>query len=308
MNALLKTLALTLVTTSALAGQLQQGPSVVFLEGPAWRTDGVLFFSDIPNSRIMRWDGSGPVTVHRSPAGHANGLAFDSAGRLVIAEDDGRLMREELDGRMSVLSDKYQGRHYNALNDLFIDSKDRIFFTDPAYNNRESAPQRDEDGAVVDGVYRRDPNGHVTRLLDHQVNMPNGIAISPNEEFIYIADNDGKRENGVRVLWRFALDAEGNIDSSSKKQLFNWGNDRGPDGITVDHSGNIYVAAGRNYPHRKQLSKVYKAGVYKISPDGALLDFIAVPADPVTNLTFGGADGKTLFITAGAAIWTLKLD
>ena len=287
---------------SASEREVKSVASVAFVEGPALHPDGSIYFTDIPNDRIMRWSESGPAQVHRSPAGHANGMIFDKEGRLVIAENDGRLVREDADGNVEVLADEFRGAPFNALNDVAIDSKGRIYFTDPAYRNRNDAPQRDAGGKVIDGVYRYDPTGKVTRILAHEISMPNGILVSPNDEYLYVAENSNLK-NGARKLWRFNLRSNGSINTRSGKVIYDWGTDRGPDGMAIDVDGNIYAAAGLNRPSKTQSNHIHKGGVYVISPAGVLLDFIPVPMDKVSNVTFGGKDRKTLFVTAGHSLW-----
>jgi len=286
---------------------LRQESVVAFVEGPAWRSDGVVFFTDIPNDRIMRRNPDGSTTVHRSPAGHANGLYVDGQDRLLIAEDEGRLVRESPDGTIEVLADEYESRPFNSLNDVAVDTKGRIYFTDPRGKNRSAAPQRDAQGEVIDGVYRVDASGAITRLLTHELDQPNGIAVAPNDQYLYITDNDGQTEGGARKLWRFDLTETGDVVISSKKLLFDWGQDRGPDGMTLDTEGHVYVAAGFNHPKRFKSSLVYKAGIYVITPEGKLLNFIAVPMDTVSNVTFGGEPLNTLYITAGHSLWSIDI-
>ena len=290
------------------AGDLKREASVAFLEGPAWRSDGTVFFTDIPNNRIMRWTGKGPARVHREPSGHANGLLFDGEDRLLIAEDDGRLVRENLNGTIEVLADQYNGKPFNSLNDLTLDTHGRVYFTDPHHPKRAISAQRDSQGNVIDAVYRLDKSGNVTRLLAHEIDRPNGIVVSPKDEYLYVAENNGLKPDGARNLWRFDLDKHGDINLSSRTLIFNWGSDRGPDGMAIDVLGNLYVAAGRNHPVPGQTTKLYKAGIYVISPTGKMLDFIAIPIDSVSNVTFGGADHKTLYITAGHDLWSYRVE
>jgi len=284
---------------------LRRETQVAFVEGPAWQ-DGVLFFSDIPNNRIMEWRGQGAPRVHRTPSNHANGLAFDAEGRMVVAEEDGRLVRENNDGSVEVLAERFDGAPFNSLNDLAIDSQGRIYFTDPAYKVRANAPQRDAEGAVVEGVYRLDPDGTLTRIIAHEVSVPNGILVSPGDRYLWVAENDS-RQGGRRRLVRFDLRADGTIDPASKRDMFDWGSDRGADGMAVDSEGNIYAAAGLNFPLPGRTSIVYKNGVYAFTQDGRLFDFIPIPVDPASNVAFGGENFDTLYVTAGYTIWSFQL-
>ena len=280
---------------------------VAFVEGPAWRSDGTVLFTDVPNNRIMRRTVDGKIELHRTPSGHANGMFIGDKDQLLIAESNGRIVRENADGTVDVLADSFGGQPFNSPNDLALDSNGRIYFTDPAGLRRTNPPQKDSDGRTVHGVYRLDPSGQVTRLLTHEIDRPNGILVSPGDHYLYVADND-PRAGGARKVWRFDLNKVGNIDIESRTLMFDWGTDRGPDGMTVDQSGNIYVASGLNHPLPNRTSLIYKAGIYVISPDGDLLDFIAVPMDNVSNVTFGGDDLKTLYITAGHSLWSYRVN
>lgn len=299
-------------------GKLQVEGRVAFTEGPAWHPSGNVYFSDIENVRIMRRDGAGKVHIYRLPSGRSNGLMFDRRGRLLACEGGGeggnrRVTRTELDGTITVLADRYDGKRLNSPNDLAIDSKHRIYFTDPRYGDRSDLEQFDADGRDIEGVYRIDPDGAITRIIRHEVHRPNGIAISAGDKFLFVADNvnDGPEGGlgGNRKLWRFDLNADGTIDPKSRKLLFDWGTDRGPDGMAIDVKDRLYVTAGFNFPKPPvETAEKYKAGVYVFSPEGKLLQFLPVPADMITNCTFGDEDLQTLYITAGHKLWSIRVD
>ena len=319
----LTTLSILFLTSPAMAGgvlpkdaQLKAETRVAFTEGPVWHPSGNVYFSDIANNRIVRLDRKGQLHIFRTPSGYTNGNLFDLEGRLLSCEGGGidsnrRITRTEKDGTITILTDNYQGKPYNSPNDLTIDSKGRIYFTDPRYRDRTGMQQLDKNGKPIEGVYRIDGVGKVTRIINHEVDRPNGIAVSPNGKFLYVADNvnDGPN-NGVggnRKLWRFDLKSDGTVDLKSQKLMFDWGTDRGPDGMAVDIKGNLYVSAGFNFPKLPaETSKKYKSGIYIISPEGKLLDTILVPADMITNCAFGGPDRKTLYITAGHKLWSIR--
>ena len=275
-------------------------------EGPAWDGKGSLYFTH--HNRITRRDSSGKITVFRQPSNGANGLLFDAQGRLMICEAR-RVTRLEPGGALTVLADRYQGKRFNSPNDLTIDSKGRIYFSDPRYGPRDGMEIRDERGQLVEGVYRIDAPGKVTRVITHEVDRPNGVLVSPGDEYLYVADNDNNNIGTARKLWRFRLRPDGEIDPGSRKLIFDWHEGRGPDGVKIDRLGRLYVAAGLNKsnPPYESADK-FKGGVYIISPEGKLLDFIAIPVNEVTNCAFGGEDWKTLFITAGGTLWSIPVN
>jgi gluconolactonase len=276
-------------------------------EGPAWSPDGVLYFTG--SNRISKREAGGSVDVFRERAG-ANGLLFDHEGRLVVCESQSRrVTRIERDGSTTVLADQYEGGRFNSPNDLTIDSKGRIYFTDPRYGHREGMEIKDDKGRPVEGVYRIDSPGKVTRIIAHEADRPNGVLVAPRDEFLYVADNNNNNVGGARKLWRFDLKPDGSVKRETRKLIFDWGDARGPDGIKMDTQGRLFVAAGRNKPNPPyELTDKFKGGIYVLSSAGKLLEFIPIPVDEVTNCTFGGADFKTLFITAGGTLWSVPVD
>jgi gluconolactonase len=280
-------------------------------EGPAWDGKGNLYFTH--DNRITRRDSSGKIQIFRDPSNGANGLLFDLQGRLVICESASRrITRIEPDGTTTVLADRYQSMKFNSPNDLTIDSSGRIYFSDPRYGNRDNMEMRDEHGRLVEGVYRIDAPGDgpskVTRIITHEVDRPNGVLVSPGGEYLYVADNNNNNLGAARILWRFPLRPDGTTDPNSRKVIFDWRDGRGPDGLKADRDGRLYVAAGLNQSHTPYESAAkFKGGVYILSPEGKLLDFVAIPVDEVTNCAFGGPDRKTLYITAGGTLWSIPV-
>jgi gluconolactonase len=258
-----------------------------FTEGGALAADGSILFSDIGN-RIMRFDpDTGKATVFREPSGRANGLIFDAAGRLIVAEgantDGGRRISiTEPDGTVRTLADRYQGKRFNSPNDVAVDRQGRVYFSDPRYVGREP---RELD---FEAVFRVDPDGTVTRL-ETTAYKPNGVVVSPDDKILYVADNGGKR----RVLLALDLDASGGV--SHPRVVHDFGDDRGIDGMTVTVDGRIVAAAGGGA----------RGGVYVFSPEGKMLATIPTPEVP-TNVEFGGADRKTLYITAGKSLYRVR--
>lgn len=274
-------------------------------EGPAWHPELGLFFSG--DNRITRLDAEGRVHEFRNPSG-SNGLLFDHEGRLLVCEPgQRRVTRTDLKtGQQEVLTARFEGQRYNQPNDITIDSQGRIYFSDPRYGSREGMEILDTAGRPVEGVYRIDPHGAVTRVIAHEADRPNGVEVSGDDQFLYVADNNNNRQGGARKLWRFELDREGNVFPASRKLIYDWGTGRGPDGLVQDQKGRLYVAGGRNEPTEFETVGERRGGVYVLTPDGELLDFVPIPHDEVTNCTFGGVDLKTLYITAGGTLWTIR--
>jgi sugar lactone lactonase YvrE len=274
-------------------------------EGPAW--DPKLGVLTSGNDHIYRLDRAGKSRIYHKDAG-TNGLLFDRHGRLLACEPkQRRITRTERDGKITVLTDRYQGKRYNEPNDLTVDSKGRIYFSDPRYGPTAGKDIRDKEGRIIEGVYRIDPEGKVVRVIGREVERPNGVLVSADDRFLYVADNNNNHVGGARKLWRFDLHKDGSMDLASRKLLYDWGKGRGPDGVKQDQKGRLYVAAGLNKPNPPyEPARDKKGGIYVLSPAGKLLDFLPVPRDEVTNCAFGGDDLKTLFITAGGTLYSIR--
>lgn len=295
-------LPLALASCSALTSPLAPGAKptdhglIGAGEGPAWK-DGSLYFTD--GKHINRLGADGRTTIFRHNA--SNGLLFDNEGRLVACESGlRRVTRTEKDGSITVLADRFQSKRFNTPNDLCLDSKGRIYFTDPRYGPRDSMELSHE------SVYRIDAPGKVTRLNCAGSERPNGIFISPDNRHLYIADNNNNTHGGSRRLLRYELDPRGDVIPGSMKVIFDWKDGRGPDGMKLDREGRIYVAAGTNKVTDFETTR-FKAGCYILAPSGKLIDFIPTAPDECCNCAFGGADGKTLFITSGNHLWSVPL-
>jgi gluconolactonase len=275
-------------------------------EGPAWHPKlGILTTGR--NGDIMQLDRDGKSHAYRKDAG-ANGLLFDKDGRLLACEStQRRVTRTDPDGKITVLADTFNGKRFNEPNDVTIDSKGRIYFSDPRYGETAGKDQLDEKGRTIEGVYRVDSDGKVTRVLGREVDRANGVLVSAGDKYLYVADNDNNHEGGARKLWRFDLKDDGTVDLPSKKLLYDWGKGRGPDGVKHDVLGRIYVAAGLNKPSPPfEPAEDVKGGIYVLSPEGKLLTFLPVPTDECTNLAFGGDDLKTLYITGGGTLYSIR--
>jgi gluconolactonase len=231
----------------------------------------------------------------------SNGLLFDQKGRLVACESGlRRVTRTEKDGRITVLADRFEGKRFNTPNDLCMDSKGRIYFTDPRYGPRESME------LGFEGVYRIDAVGQVTRILCQGAERPNGILITPDDRSLYIADNNNNTKGGSRKLLRYRLDEKGDVQQGAPEVIFDWKDGRGPDGMKQDAAGRIYVAAGTNRVTEWETNE-FKAGCYILTPRGRLIDFIPTAPDEACNCALGGPDKRTLFITSGNHLWSVPL-
>jgi len=253
-----------------------------FTEGPARAPDGSIYFSDIGN-RILRFDPkTGKTAVYRDPSGKSNGLKFDAQGRLIACEgaDRGnrRISITEASGEVRTLADRWDGKRFNAPNDLAIDGQGNVYFTDPLYVDGD---KREID---FEGVFRVSPAGVVT-LATRDVQKPNGILVSIDGKTVYVADTNSDPK-GNHHLDAFRVRPDGSL--GDKRVLYDFGPDRRPiDVMAMDASGNLYATGGSGAP----------AGLYVFGPDGEHLAFLKLPGDP-TNCAFGGpAEPTTLYIT-----------
>lgn len=275
-------------------------------EGPAW--DPKLGVLTSGNNHIYRLNREGKSGIYRENAG-TNGLLFDREGRLVMCEPVlRRVTRLEADGKLTVLTDKFGTKKYNQPNDLTIDSRNRIYFSDPRYGSRADMQIVDEKGKTIEGVYRIDADGKVSRVIGREVERANGVLVSAEDKYLFVADNNNDTPGGARKLWRFDLRKDGTVDPASTKLLYDWGKGRGPDGIKHDVKGRLYVAAGLNKPNPPtEPATDVKGGIYVIDPDsGKLISFLPVPTDEVTNCAFGGDDSRTLYITGGGTLYSIR--
>jgi gluconolactonase len=254
-------------------------------------------------------DPKGNVTVFRADSGRTNGNCFDAQGRLISCEGSEhgpgrrRMVRTDMKtGEVTILTEKYDGKRYNSPNDVCVDAQGRIWFTDPRYAADRSDLEMD-----VEAVYRIDADGKVSRVLTQKdVDRPNGIAVTPDAKTLYVIDSHPKA-GGNRKIWAFAIQPDGTL--KDRRLVYDFGRGRGGDGMKVDVKGNLWVAAGINF-HRGNVGESLEvpAGVYVISPEGKLLGRIPIPEDLITNLAFGGPDGKTLFVTAGKTLYRFPVN
>lgn len=283
---------------------------VAFTEGPACAADGTVYFSDIANNRICRYHpDSARFDVFREPSGRANGLLFDVEGRLLACEgnefgtglDGGRRITRTClkTGEIEILTDRVDGVHYNAPNDIAARSNGQIFFTDPCYGDRSLMQLQHE------SVYRIDTNGKVHRLITQpDIERPNGVALAPDEATLYVVDSC-PTVGGNRKIWAFDLDDAGEV--SNQRVAFDFAPGRGGDGMAVDSLGRLFIAAGIEHPRGPHETTDVPPGIWVVEPDGTLVGRIPIPEDVLTNVTFGGDDLRTLYVTAGKTLFQTRV-
>ncbi len=262
-------------------------------EGPVWFNDAQqLIWSDIPNQRMMRWVPDGGVSVFRAPSNFANGSTRDRQGRLISCEHGTRhVTRTEVDGSITVLAESYEGRRLNSPNDIIVRSDGTIWFTDPTYGIlSDYEGYQAEPEQATRNVYRLDPTtGGLTVIVDDFL-QPNGLAFSPDETRLYVADSGASHdESAARHIRVFEVGDSGKLTNG---RVFCEIDNGIPDGIRVDVSGNVWSSAAD--------------GVHCFAPDGTLIGKIKVP-QTVANLTFGGVRRNRLFITATQSLYAIYL-
>ncbi|MDO8544907.1 MAG: SMP-30/gluconolactonase/LRE family protein [Opitutaceae bacterium] len=259
-----------------------------FTEGPTWlKSERKLVFSDIPNDELKQWAASGGVTSFRKPSRNANGNTTDAQGRLITCEHTGRRISiQEKGGDVKTLVDSFEGKKLNSPNDVAVKSDGTIWFTDPEYGLKNDPQTKKKIGKEQPGnhVYRYDPKTRRTTAVVRDFVQPNGIAFSPDEKKVYIADSGTPKH--IRI---FDVKSDGTL---SDGKVFCKIDQGGPDGIRVDKEGRVWSSAGD--------------GVQIFAPDGSLIGKILVPEAPA-NLCFGGEDGRTLFITARKSLYSIKV-
>jgi gluconolactonase len=255
-----------------------------FTEGPVWTNadGGYLVFSDIPSNELKRWDEKNGSQTYRKPSNETNGNTRDLQGRLLSCEHAGRkVVIEEKPGEVKTLVDQFDGKKFNSPNDAVVKSDGSVWFTDPPYG----LPKGEKREIDKQGVYCF--KGGQTRMVASDFDMPNGLCFSPDEKKLYVADS-GKPHH-IRV---FDLVMTASTNWTLKNSKIFCVIDKGvPDGIRCDEQGNIWSSAGE--------------GAQIFSPDGKLIGKILVPESPA-NLCFGGADGKTLFVTARHSLYRIQ--
>lgn len=286
------------------AGPLKTEATVVdqkvFTEGPAVAPDGRVFFTNASAAKILIWNPkTRELSTFRENSGEANGLLFDHAGRLLACEGkSGRVTRTNLStGEITVLVDQFNGHPLGAPNDLTIDSHGRVYFT-------SRLPNDDPKKHNVNSVYRIDLSGQVARVLhEPDIHMPNGVEVSPDGRTLYLIESDG-RENRNRCVLVYDLREDGT--ATNARRMIDFSPGRGGDGLCVDADENLYVAAGLHKTRGTSETLDTKPGIHVVSPRGKLLAYLATPNDTLTNCTFGGEDRRTLFITCGNLLLSVR--
>jgi len=250
----------------------------LFAEGPVWSRDGFLVFSDVPENKLLELKLGQKPALLRANSNGAMGNAFDSQGRLYTCETHARhITRTDKKGRVDVFAERYEGKRFNAPNDIVVRKDGQVYFTDPAFGNQEDTRELD-----FFGVYHVSPRGEV-ELIAKPKGRPNGITLSPNGRLLYVANSD---ERNIRA---YDLDSKG---AASNERVLVSGIEGIPDGLRADEKGNLYVAAKR---------------IEVFSPDGKSLGSISLAETP-SNLAFGDEDFQSLFVTARTSVYRIRLD
>lgn len=271
-----------------------------FTEGPVWIREGFLLFSDIPNNVIFKWDPGQGISEflklsgyngQSAPAGShigSNGLTLDRQGRLIICEHGNRrVTRLENDGRRTVLADNFKGNRLNSPNDVVCKSDGTLYFTDPPYGllKRDADPEKE---LPFNGIYRLS-HGRLELLYD-RLSRPNGLAFSPDERNLFVANSDPSRKTWMRL----EVATDGTL---GKVEIFydvTQVSEEGlPDGLKVDRLGNLYCTGPR--------------GIWVFSPTGEHVGTIELAEVPA-NCAWGDADGKTLYITARTSLYRIRFN
>jgi gluconolactonase len=271
--------AMSAILETTRAERLATG--FVFTEGPLWHPEGFYYFVDVRASMLYRVTPGRPHEVVREKTGGGNGTTFDLQGRLILCEGDNRrVTRRATDDRFEVLVDRFEGKRLNRPNDVVCRSDGSIYFTDPGL--RVPLAEREVEHA---GVYRMAPDGAVSLVADFE--YPNGLAFSPDERLLYVANT--RWAQYIHVL---ELDADGRM---ARRRIFadmsSDETDGVPDGMKVDVEGRVYCTG--------------PGGTWVFAPDGTRLGVIRTPEVPA-NLAFGGPDLRTLFFTARTSVYTLR--
>jgi gluconolactonase len=291
------------IACCATAQEVEIAATVAFTEGPTVDSEGNVYFTDIMSQRIMKFSKDGVVSTFREHSNAANGFLIDLEGRLIACEGapfalngvkvsgKPQVTRTDLrTGQMEILADSYQGKPLVGPNDVTIDGRGRLYFTD------------NPGGAV----YRIDAQGKLARILAApEIQRPNGIQISPDDKTLYLVESNGA-EGGARMIRAYDLQPDGTV--RNMRVHYNFYPGRSADGMSIDTQGNLWASAGLHRRRGTSETLDTKCGVHVISPEGKLLKFIPIPEDTITNNAFGGPDMKTLYVTAGKTLYKIRSD
>jgi len=267
-------------------------------EGPVWFRDGnYLIFSDIANNRMLRWlEEDGHLSVFRVPSNYTNGNTRDREGRLISCEHDTqRVTRTELDGRITVLIDRYEGKRLNAPNDVVVSSDGAVWFTDPGYGIDGPYEGHKADAELPRNVYRLDPRSGVATVVAGDFTRPNGIGFSPDESRLYVVDT-GITHGGPSHIRVF------DVDGVRLRHGRVFAEDFAPgmtDGLRCDVDGNVWCSVGWGDPAHD--------GVRCYAPSGDLIGKIHLP-EGCANLCFGGRKKDRLFMCASTSVYALYVN
>jgi gluconolactonase len=265
-----------------------------WLEGPVWFADlQCLLVSDVPNNRIVRWTESGGVSTFRNPSGLSNGHTRDREGRLIgCSHGDRCIQRTELDGSITVLADRYQGKRLNSPNDVVVKSDGTVWFSDPVYGISTDYEGGKRESELPANLYRFDPRDASLVVIANDFQGPNGLCFSPDERRLYVSETGLPFASDPRQHLRvFDVSADGTRLSNGR--VFYKVEPGCTDGVRCDEEGNLWSSAGD--------------GVHCISAQGQLLGKIAVPF-AVANLCFGGRHRSRLFICASGALFAIYVN
>jgi gluconolactonase len=277
-----------------------------WVEGPIWnKKDEYLLFSDIPRNCIYKWKEGEGVSLFRHASGYkgttaftgkepgSNALTYDAKGQLHVCQHgERRIVRLEPDGKEVVVADRFEGKRLNSPNDLVFKSTGELYFTDPPYGLplRFDDPEKE---IPFSGIYR--VKDGVVELMSNELKVPNGLAFSPDEKYLYVSNTGNKALQDAPCWHRFPVKEDGTLGAKEtfyEASLFSQRRPGSPDGLKVDEKGNLYCAG--------------PGGVYIFSPDATLLGMIEF-AEPTANCNWGGKDGSTLYIASNHAIFAVQM-
>ena len=267
----------------------QLGDGFRFTEGPIWHPKARhLTFSDIPANRLFRWSEAGGVALFREPSNMANGNTYDAEGRMLTCEHaTSRVTRTEHDGAVTVLASHYEGRELNSPNDIVVRRDGTVWFTDPSYGRRAGTGTVREPELDFCGVYRLDPASGALTLLTRALEMPNGLAFTPDQKNLYVADTPRMHVRKFGIGERGALTG-GEVFANATGE-----GPGAPDGLKTDSAGHVFCAG--------------PGGVHVYHPDdGACLGVIRTPAF-CANFAWGGEDLCTFFLTASTGLYRTRV-